>query len=196
MTIYYAGIGSRKTPEESLEQIRVIAYVLAQSGFVLRSGGAKGADTAFERGCDLAGGEKQIFLPWNGFEGKKSSDKGIYSEISPLALEIASKIHPTWNRLSQGAQKLHARNCHQILGPDLETPVHFVVCWTPGTGGTEQALRLARQRAIPIINLAKVKGETTLLSVFRTIGGPIMNSRPAWMEVGDENWDNVLIQKD
>jgi hypothetical protein len=68
-------------------------------------------------------------------------------------------VHPAWDILSQGAQKLHARNVHQILGPDLSrpTPVEFVLCWTPDAqvvGGTATAIRLAQDRNIPVYNLA------------------------------------------
>lgn len=49
---------------------------------------------------------------------------------------------------------MHARNMHQILGIDLKTPVDMVICWSPGHGGTEQALRLARAYGIHIVNLA------------------------------------------
>ncbi len=44
----------------------------------------------------------------------------------------------------------------QVLGSDLETPVSFVVCWTIGgkiSGGTGQALRIAKDLGIPIFNL-------------------------------------------
>lgn len=196
MNIYYTGIGSRKTPPEILTDMKIIAYALARSGFILRSGAADGADSAFEAGCDTARGDKQIFLPWDGFNGKKANGATIFSDPSQLAMQMAEKLHPAWGKLTDGGRKLHARNCHQICGPKLTERSEFsrfIVCWTPGTGGTEQALRLARQLTIPIINLEKTKGHATLLSVFKTIAGPIMNSRPAWMEVGDEDWDNCRL---
>ena len=49
-----------------------------------------------------------------------------------------------------------ARNCHQVLGQDLKTPVDFIVCWTKDggeSGGTGQALRIARDLNIPVYNL-------------------------------------------
>ena len=65
---FYAGIGSRKTPPSILRIMEHWADTLARDGWVLRSGGAPGADSAFERGA-LAG-TTQIFLPWPGFEGR------------------------------------------------------------------------------------------------------------------------------
>jgi hypothetical protein len=58
--------------------------------------------------------------------------------------------------LSYGAKKLMARNCHQVLGQDLKTPVDFIVCWTKNgniNGGTGQALRIAKKLNIPVYNL-------------------------------------------
>jgi predicted Rossmann fold nucleotide-binding protein DprA/Smf involved in DNA uptake len=54
----YAGIGSRSTPPETLPLIESIAARLAEKGWVLRSGGADGADSAFEKGCDQKQGTK------------------------------------------------------------------------------------------------------------------------------------------
>jgi peptidoglycan/xylan/chitin deacetylase (PgdA/CDA1 family) len=68
------------------------------------------------------------------------------------AYVIAEKYHPAWTRCSPGAKKLHARNSHQILGKDLQTPCDFVVCWSDGSGGTEQALRIAKDYNVPIYN--------------------------------------------
>lgn len=71
---------------------------------------------------------------------------------------MASRFHPNWQYLTYGVMKLHARNCYQILGEDLKTPVDFVVCWTPGcrnVGGTSQTLRIAKVYKIKVFNLAK-----------------------------------------
>lgn len=151
----YAGIGSRKTPEEILAKMTNLGYHLAKHGFTLLSGGAAGADTAFEQGCDQAAGMKEIFIPWKGFQGRTS---GII-DTSPRAMQIARTFHPAWSALTEGAKKLMARNSHQVLGMDLQSPVDFVVCWTPEDhngvpqGGTSQAIRIAVANGIPVFNL-------------------------------------------
>ena len=154
--MYYAGIGSRSTPREVLDQMVNIARRLFVLGYTLRSGGADGADSAFERG---AGNRKQIFIPWPGFNGRYARNDGtVFSTVSDAALEMAARYHPAWNRCSPGAKRLHARNCYQVLGLDLSTPAEFVVCWTPSAareGGTGQALRIARAWDIPIYDLRK-----------------------------------------
>ena len=48
-TMTYAGIGSRATPQAELEAMTEAAKMLSEKGYTLRSGGAKGADTAFEK---------------------------------------------------------------------------------------------------------------------------------------------------
>ena len=45
---YYTGIGSRKTPENILKKFKDIATFLETKQYILRSGGAEGADSAFE----------------------------------------------------------------------------------------------------------------------------------------------------
>jgi hypothetical protein len=158
----YAGIGSRRTPTSTLELMAALAAKLAQQNYTLRSGHASGADQAFECG---AFAHAEVYLPWPGFEQSTRCD-AIYLQGRPTdaAIHMASEHHPSWDRLSDGARLLHARNCHQILGRDLNDPVSFVVCWTPDgattnpgpeTGGTGQALRLALAQSIPIFNLAR-----------------------------------------
>lgn len=151
----YAGIGSRQTPKPVLQLMMSLATALQVKGFTLRSGGAMGADSAFESGCQI----KEIFLPWNNFQGKT-----MLYPIPTEAYEIAAYTHPYFHDLNPPVQKLMARNIMQILGPELNTPSLFVLCWTPdgvenglmttqATGGTGQAIRAATNFNIPVINI-------------------------------------------
>lgn len=147
----YAGVGSRKTPREILDRFKRIAIFLRENGFTLRSGGADGADKAFESG---AGNNKEIYLPWKGFNGSFSP----YYNTDKDAELIVEEIHPTWDKLSDAAKKLHCRNCCQVLGEDLNIPCSFVVCWTPDgktVGGTATAIRLAEREGIPVFNFGR-----------------------------------------
>ncbi len=154
--MFYTGIGSRQTPVDVLERMVQIGKKFAEMGFTLRSGGADGADSAFEQGCDLANGTKEIYIPWNNFNNLSTS-AGYLVGNHPDAETIASTLHPAWHRCSQGAKKLHTRNVYQVLGVNLNDPSVLVVCWTPNgqvVGGTGQAMRLAIQNNINIFNLA------------------------------------------
>lgn len=167
----YAGIGSRKAPYAILERMTAAAVRLARMGYTLRSGGAEGADTAFELG---AGDLKEIFLPWRSFNGNPSPFFPPTSE----AFDLAASVHPAWQGLTQAAKKLMARNSHQILGADLLTPSGFVLCWTPdgaetdaqrgrNTGGTGQAIALADRNGIPVFNLANPDAGDRLLTFLK-----------------------------
>jgi predicted NAD-dependent protein-ADP-ribosyltransferase YbiA (DUF1768 family) len=162
----YAGIGSRDTPPTELARMEAVGAILQRQGWTLRSGGAEGADSAFEHGADRAAREdgtmarKEIYIPWNGFQKRSDQEPGvILASALPKAreaMEMAKRYHPAWERLSQGARLLQSRNGHQILGRDLDDPSGVVICWTEGgaiKGGTGQALRIAQGLGIPLLNL-------------------------------------------
>jgi hypothetical protein len=162
-SLRYAGIGSRSTQDPVLQVMRKIAHRLSERGYTLLSGGADGADSAFEECCF---GKKEIYLPWPGF--RHLQGRHCVTLPSSEAFRVAEAIHPAWKRLNDTAQALMARNSHQILGADLRSPVDFVVCWTPDgcaseatrsrtTGGTGQAIALADRWGIPVVNLAHGK---------------------------------------
>ena len=157
----YAGVGSRKTPLYYLDMMTCLATKLELLGYLSRSGDADGADKAFARGVK---DKKNIerYIPWKGFNG---SDSPLYHKPSKEAYDIASKHHKRWNYLDESVKKLMARNVYQILGLDLNTPVDFVICWTPcgsqtdkqrsiKTGGTGLAISLADSLGIKVYNLA------------------------------------------
>jgi len=160
---YYTGIGSRETPVKILHIMTNIATALEKKGWLLRSGGADGADLAFENGVTKY---KNIYLPWRGFNDSTSN---LY-HISDEALEIASRHHPGWAHLSSPIRKLMARNVYQVQGVNLDQNSKFLICWTPDgcesaetrtnkTGGTGLAISLASELGIPIFNL---KNEASL----------------------------------
>lgn len=160
----YAGIGSRTTPPEIIDLMRRAAGRLSTRGYVLRSGGAGGADMAFESGASQA----EIFLPWPGFNSHPPASGTIdtFSDVSDAAIAVAAAVHPAFSKLTDPVRKLMGRNSCQVLGQDLRSPVDFVVCWAPdgaeserersqATGGTGQAIALASRWNIPVFNLAK-----------------------------------------
>lgn len=135
---FYAGIGSRETPVNILSDMHAIAIKLSERGWILRSGGARGADSAFERG---ASNNCCIFTA---------------NDATQESIDYTAQFHPAWNKCSGYAKLLHARNAMIILGEHLDDPVKFVICWTPDgkdSGGTGQAIRIARHNKIPIYNL-------------------------------------------
>lgn len=141
MTRFYSGIGSRAAPYEAILQCKKIAEVLEGLGFTLRSGGAEGADKAFESGV-VNPAKKVIFRP-------KHCNKD--------AEKLASTVHPAWSACTDYAKQLHGRNAQIVLGLHLDTPSEFVVAWTFDgitRGGTRTGLVLAKKYDIPTFNLA------------------------------------------
>ena len=160
---YYSGVGARATPNNILDIINRLSFVLAQKGYVLRSGGAEGADKAFEAGCDAAQGNKKIYIPWSGFNGYVPDGASVLTLDQgnrDRAVGIIKDVHPAFNRLSRGALALHARNVYQVLGIYLDSPSQFLVCYAPTdrdgipTGGTRTAWVVARMFDIPCFNLS------------------------------------------
>lgn len=151
--------------------IEALAARLAGDGWVLRTGLSRGADQAFYRGALAGGGRVELYLPWPGFEaGARLEDEGGKVEVTPrpsdAACELAARFHPRWDRLSPEDRLLLARNCHQVLGVELQSPARMVACWTAdgsldGEGlyddGTGQALRIAHEHGVPVRNLARAE---------------------------------------
>lgn len=170
----YTGIGSRETPAEVVGVMEDAAYRLARMGFVLRSGKAAGADAAFQRGAQRFEGAKcEIFIPWRGFTGGDGlvntwditldAVDRQYPEHAKMRWDWVKEVHGGWERLSQGARKLHERNVHQLFGADLGNAYlnqsKFVLYYALETkkgdpkGGTATCVNLAKKQGIRTLNL-------------------------------------------
>jgi hypothetical protein len=139
-----------------------VASMLSARGYTLRSGAAEGADTAFEAG---AGDMKEIF-PGSLRTGPRELSVAREVHPSPFAIDRSRNPGYVWN--------LMARNTNQVFGRDLDSPVDFVLCWTPDaiehhsertrlTGGTGQAIEMASRKGIPVINMARADWQDRLM---------------------------------
>lgn len=147
----YTGVGNRTTPRFILEIFEDLAQIFANNGYILRSGGAVGADLAFEHGCNLAGGDKEIYLP---FKGYNQSNSNLF-EVTRESLDLAkSRLGSSWNFANMIKKKMMARNNYQVLGLDLKTPTDLVICYAKtNNGGTRYTMNLAKDHGIPVFNL-------------------------------------------
>lgn len=168
--MFYTGVGSRETPAAVLDRMTTLARVLGVRGWTLRSGGANGADTAFEEGAPPE--RRQIYLPWKGYNDRRDVR---FDLPSAEAFTLAATLHPMWDSLKPMVKRLHARNCNQVLGNDLKTPSVFLVCWTADgceseaertrfTGGTATAIVLAERHGVPVFNLNRTGAMDRLLA--------------------------------
>lgn len=190
----WTGVGSRDTPYKYWRQMRLLAKRLAELGYCLRSGKADGADAVFQEGVQLVGKDAraEIYKPWKSFNTHVNGDS--YTLESGLVVkswwdidatklpkfkeaeDIASEIHPAWSRLKQGARSLHTRNVFQVLGPNLDHPSDFLVCYAPSQsqsvkGGTRTAYELAKLYNIPCFNYATQSHEEITLGIKEIILG-------------------------
>lgn len=171
---HYTGVGSRNTPEDVQQLMEAVADKLAREGYILRSGGADGADLGFQRGAnkpfqrgqDISTHPPIVYLPWKSFNLQiQKNVLGQYVVVSehPLrdrARQMVSEVHPAWEKCSQGAKALHTRNAYQALGDNLNNPSSFCLLWAEPTlggeavkGGTNMAFQLCRNHGVPTYNL-------------------------------------------
>lgn len=167
-------IGSRQLEQkqEYFEDIKLCYNVcmrLAQLGVTFTSGlceiGMDGiAQKAYSKAVDLGLAKESQFEVYvaDQYNIRRSTlprrhlatvrNKDLISETE----RIASEVHPAWDRCNEWARGMHSRNCHQILGYDLQSPVDAVICWTPDgkiVGGTATAIRISMKYDIPVFNL-------------------------------------------
>ena len=179
-------IGSRQLEQkqEYFEDIKLCYNVcmrLAQLGITFTSGlceiGMDGiAQKAYSKAVDLGLAKESQFevyvadqynicrstLPRRHLAIVRNKD--LISETE----RIASEVHPAWDRCNEWARGMHSRNCHQILGYDLQSPVDAVICWTPDgkiQGGTATVIRIALKYNIPVFNLGTKDKESVLQSI-------------------------------
>jgi hypothetical protein len=156
---WFAGVGSRETPEEILALMRLISQALYARGYALSSGDAEGADTAFYEGAVLSPHFHQlgarIYLAWNGVRNRYHDPKNYFFDASKFptwesANSIALEARGSWEGLGRGGIAMHTRNVFQIMGACLTEPVSSIVYWgipvgktEKVRGGTNTALQLA-----------------------------------------------------
>lgn len=177
MKSIYAGVGSRALSEEGKALIHHVATALAKGGAVLRTAGAEGSDEEFEKACDAAQGQKQIILPWKGYNSNKST---VALCLESIQAKVAELI-PQHKELERGHLRLIATGIPPVLGVELDMPADFVVCWTAdgcncaatrtkATGWTGIAIVAAERAGIPVFNLGGSTGYMQLQEYLRTRG--------------------------
>lgn len=163
------GIGSRpkNLPKENgqiaswiVDLVAEVGHCAKKNNWTLRSGAADGMDSLFE---DAWGLRKEIFLPYDGFNGHWNGQNGAINVDDPVilaqAVGIVSKVHPVWKNLKKVAKDLHTRNVFQALGADLNRPSDFCVFYAPVDkdgeieGGTRTAVEICRSHNVPTYNL-------------------------------------------
>jgi len=170
---FFAGVGARDTPPEQLARMSQISAILRDRGWFLRSGGAIGADTAFENGIGPQVGD-EIYLA-----KQRRENPGIL-DVRETHFRFVKNFHEKPSALSEYATKLMARNGCQIFGADFTNPSAAVICWTPGgleKGGTRMAIRLANRAGIPVLNLGDPALENVDVETIADMAGEALTAR-------------------
>lgn len=168
---FFTGVGSRETPDDILTLMRGYSKAMVLRSWVLRSGGANGADSAFCAGWfdalyeNINIQDAEIYLLWHGFNDYSKDSKNcklvVDKAIISQAQEILRTVHPAYERLTRGPLALHTRNVYQVLGSDLKTPSRGLVAYAKldkhgePMGGTRTAIKIAEMYNIPCLNLFK-----------------------------------------
>ena len=172
----YAGIGSRRTPDAVLAAMADLAETLGRAGCVLSTGGADGADRAFETGALRTDAPVTVHAPWSGYNGYRPGrepesdiDVRVPAPTDTVGgephVDLARRHHPAWERCGRGARALFARNVAILAGArggDGEAlPIAAVIAHTPNglatgrdAGGTGHTLRVAAELGIPAVNVS------------------------------------------
>lgn len=124
---YYTGIGSRDISPDTYQLLVDIGERMAEKGYVLRSGGAQGADQAFQEGaCKVDPDKTEIWLPDSTFENKRLQDAKFLGSNYTVPDNSTREAAEEWlidsgvvkNIRSKNlkSRKLLCRNVYQVVG--------------------------------------------------------------------------------
>ena len=148
----FACFGSRETPLDVLSFMEQLGRTITDFGGFVRSGHARGADQAFERGADPERLTK--CLPWPNYN-REDPPFGGASEVLFLTSSVeaeAAQHHPAWPRLSRGAKLLHCRN--MLIAENAAFGICYLNHAKPGGGGSGQCWRALTSRGVPVADLS------------------------------------------
>lgn len=159
---YYAGVGQRKNlPDGVFDAMKDVSKRLRNMGWVLRSGGAEGSDTAFQIG---AGKDSIVYTSTKQEKEKLKHAYGFVMGLDEMtdaqvseARASVMRLHPKHGKgLDEYATGKMARNYWQVVGTDGTMDSAFVACYADqNSRGTWQTIRLAKERGIPVFNAAE-----------------------------------------
>lgn len=192
-----AMIGSRNLEKVAAYSSQVeiyfdYCYQLAKAGVVMSSGlctkGPDGlAQKAYAKAIDeglASTSQLEVYVSEQSMIRKsplpyKEMSMVMPSNLKTKRIQWLSKVMTSshLNACDDYALGQHQRNVHQILGPDLITPVDAVFTWCllnkdgSPMGGTATAYKLALLLDIPIINLFNTKPDYVTIQLNKLLVG-------------------------
>lgn len=173
---WFAGVGSRDTPEDICELMGKVSIVFYHLGYGLSSGDARGADRAFWGGALKSIHYRKIgariYLSDEYVRGRKADPSNFFYNAQRFqsfekAKQMAFEARGSFHGLDEWGINLHTRNVMQIHGASLQDKVEYLVYWAIPVGkvervrgGTNTSLQLAIKAGIEHrINLYTVAGQ-------------------------------------
>ncbi len=161
---YIACVGSRETPADVLAWMERFGAEIVHRGGHILTGNAPGADQAWARGGNSVDPTKvHLRLPWVDFERQAIHPDNDVTVLEHLGIDawrhcaaLASAQHKRWLQLSQGAQKLVARNVLIIEPATLA--IGYLNAGKVGGGGTGGAMRIAGLVGVPFVRVNTLEG--------------------------------------
>lgn len=150
----YGLMGNPDTPNVILTQMVEIVKMLNDHNFTLRTTTEKIPDNHVAEYAT----RKEIYTPW-----KKFDPPSRFCKFPPEAEDVAKIFAPSWPT-KPAAQLFLQRNVGLVLGPEMNSPIHFMICWTQDgaehvrdrslkTGYTGHIIAVTSGAHIPVFNL-------------------------------------------
>lgn len=153
----YVVISNKEVPPNVVESVSRIVKTLEGLGFILRMDGMEGLAAATEN--IPAPDNRELHLPWKGFDNKESK----FTYNSDEAKALAKLFHPGYDTLKPAVQSFLAKNVRLAMGDRLKSPALFMICWSED--GAENSL----QKTIKSGNIGHIIG------IMSSLHAPIFN---------------------
>lgn len=161
---FFTGVGARITPDLVCLLMRRFSQLQRRRA---RSGGANGADEAFETNWDPV-----IYLPQRGFRGKGGVWRYTDAQLAFADKQVELAYPHDFSAVNEFTRDCFRRNVWEVIGlcdsvKDAK-PSDFLLCWTPDgalgiddydrdmTGGTGIAINIASLYSVKVYNLKRI----------------------------------------
>lgn len=195
---FWTGIGSRYNVSHELQTRQIaIGKHLSEKGWTLLTGGAAGSDFNFLQGSSLGSlcdeiSQSHVIRPVNNkyYKGQQTiTRKGSYGypaiveymEVEDFERAVEYYFskgifsEKSFNKMSEIAQQLHARNFYQIMDEKGVARSELVVYsapedrWGNVSGGTRTAVAIARLEGVPSYNIKLEDSYTALQRILSVL---------------------------
>ncbi len=161
----------RDFPSDAKDTIYKLATKLLNKGNVIR---INGDDQEFVNRLTRISSEKvEIYIPWKPFNGFES--KHYYNTLT--AKHLAQKHFAGWDKVPDAVKSLMARNIRMIFGDKNNSPMAYLLTWSPDgavkagevnkeTGRASFIIKTAATYGFRIANITNRVSETAMFNTF------------------------------